>query len=50
MFLREQHLTTPLQHTWLAKLLEYEYNYEIVYKKWLDNTFVDGLSRVQGPK
>lgn len=43
-FLLEQKLSTPLQHTWLAKLLGY--NYEIVYKKGANNVAVDALSRV----
>ncbi|KAJ0846241.1 putative nucleotidyltransferase, Ribonuclease H [Helianthus annuus] len=39
-----QKITTPLQQTWLAKLMGY--TYEIVYKKGVDNKVADGLSRI----
>ncbi|KAM0035631.1 putative nucleotidyltransferase, Ribonuclease H [Helianthus debilis subsp. tardiflorus] len=44
--LLEQKITTPLQHTWLSKLMGY--NYKIVYKKGVENNVADALSRVQG--
>lgn len=44
--LLEQKVTIPLQHTWLSKLMRYDY--EIVYKKGKENVIVDALSRVQG--
>lgn len=47
-FLLEQHLTTPLQHTWLVKLLGYDY--EISYKKGVENRAANALSRVEGPE
>ncbi|GJT17849.1 reverse transcriptase [Tanacetum coccineum] len=34
-------LTTPFQHKWLPKLLRYDY--EIVYKKGVDNVAIDAL-------
>ncbi|KAJ0483339.1 putative nucleotidyltransferase, Ribonuclease H [Helianthus annuus] len=45
-YLLDQKITTPLQQTWLAKLMGYEY--EIFYKKGAENVVADGLSRVQG--
>lgn len=45
-FLLEQKLSTPLQHTWLAKLLGYDY--EILYRKGAYNKAADALSCVQG--
>ncbi|KAD1183178.1 hypothetical protein E3N88_43191 [Mikania micrantha] len=45
-YLLTQKITTPLQQTWLAKLMGY--TYEISYKKGTDNLVADGLSRVQG--
>ncbi|KAJ0856477.1 putative nucleotidyltransferase, Ribonuclease H [Helianthus annuus] len=42
--LLEQKITTPLQHTWLSKLMGYDYH--IVYKKGVENTAADALSRV----
>lgn len=44
MHLDDQHLTTPLQQKALTKLLGL--NYKIVYKKGVDNTAADALSRV----
>lgn len=44
-YLLEQKISTPLQHTWLAKLLGYEY--EIQYKKGVENKVVDALLRLQ---
>ncbi|KAJ0704368.1 putative nucleotidyltransferase, Ribonuclease H [Helianthus annuus] len=46
-YLLEQKLTTPLQHAWLSKLMGYDY--EIVYKKGVENQVADALSRVSGP-
>ncbi|KAJ0601569.1 putative nucleotidyltransferase, Ribonuclease H [Helianthus annuus] len=46
-YLMEQKLTTPLQHVWLSKLMGFDY--EIVYKKGVENKVADALSRVQGP-
>ncbi|KAD5318093.1 hypothetical protein E3N88_18039 [Mikania micrantha] len=45
-YLLTQKITTPLQHTWLAKLMGY--TYDIMYKKGRENTAADGLSRVTG--
>lgn len=42
-FLLEQRITTPLQQKWLTKLLGL--NYEIVYKKGIENRVADALSR-----
>ncbi|KAJ0491928.1 putative nucleotidyltransferase, Ribonuclease H [Helianthus annuus] len=42
--LLEQKITTPLQHTWLSKLMGYDYH--IVYKKGVENSAADALSRV----
>lgn len=43
-YLLGQKVTTPLQHTWLAKLMGYDY--EIEYKQVNENVAVDALSRV----
>lgn len=43
-FLLEQRLSTPLQHTWLAKLVGYDFT--IVYKKGSENEVADALSHV----
>ncbi|KAJ0555261.1 putative nucleotidyltransferase, Ribonuclease H [Helianthus annuus] len=42
--LLEQKITTPLQHTWLSKLMGYDY--DIIYKKGAENSVADALSRV----
>lgn len=42
--LLEQNITTPLQHTWLRKLIGYDYH--IVYKKGIENNVANALSRV----
>ena len=42
-YLLEQRLTHPLQHKWLTKLLGLDY--EIQYKKGIDNGVTDALSR-----
>nr|XP_027093474.1 uncharacterized protein LOC113713862 [Coffea arabica] len=42
-YLLEQRLTHPLQHKWLTKLLGLDY--EIHYKKGIDNGVADALSR-----
>lgn len=39
-------MTTPLQHTWLSKLMGCDN--EIVYKKGSGNSVADALSRVSG--
>lgn len=44
--LLEQNVTTPLQHTWLSKLMGYDC--DIVYKKGSENSVADALSRVYG--
>ncbi|KAJ0816356.1 putative nucleotidyltransferase, Ribonuclease H [Helianthus annuus] len=44
--LLEQKIVTPLQQKWLSKLLGYDY--EICYKKGVENVVADALSRVQG--
>lgn len=44
--LLDQKVVTPLQQTWLSKLLGYDY--EICYKKGCDNVVADALSRVSG--
>ena len=38
----EQCLSSPQQNRWLAKMLGYDY--EIIYKKWKDNSAADALS------
>ncbi|GKA83145.1 putative mitochondrial protein [Tanacetum coccineum] len=43
-YLLNQKLTTPFQLKWLPKLLGYDY--EIVFKKGVDNAAADALSRV----
>lgn len=45
-YLLTQKITTPLQQTWLAKLMGY--SYEIMYKKGSENVAADGLSRMSG--
>jgi hypothetical protein len=45
-YLLDQKVSTPLQQTWLAKLLGYDY--EISYKKGIDNTDAGALSRMEG--
>lgn len=40
----EQKLSTPLQHVWLVKLAEYDFN--IQYKKSVDNLVTSALSRL----
>lgn len=42
----EQKVTTPLQHTWLSKLMGYDY--KIIYKKGSENFAADALSIVSG--
>lgn len=39
----EQHLSSPQQNKWLAKMLGYDY--EIIFKKGKDNRVADALSR-----
>ena len=43
-YLLDHKLTNPSQHTWLAKLLAYDY--EIQYKQGKGNIVADALSRV----
>ncbi|GJX17947.1 putative mitochondrial protein, partial [Tanacetum coccineum] len=43
-YLLDQKLTTPFQLKWIPKLLGYDY--EIVYKRGVDNVVADALSRV----
>lgn len=43
-FLMEQKMLTPMQQKWLSKLLGFDY--EIVYKKGIENKVADALSRV----
>lgn len=45
MFLQEQKITTTLQHKGLTKLLGL--SFEIHFKRSVENTIVDALSRVQ---
>ena len=42
--LLQQRITFPSQHSWLTKLMEYDY--DISYKKRKENVAVDALSRV----
>lgn len=42
----EQRLNTLIQHQWLPKLLEFDY--EIQYKQGKDNLVADALSRMKG--
>lgn len=42
----DQKVTTPLQHSWLVKLMAYDF--EIHYKKGCENVAADALSRLQG--
>ena len=43
-YLLQQMIIFPGQHSWLTKLMGYDY--EIVYKKGKENTAADGLSRI----
>ena len=43
-YLLEQRITTPAQTRWLPKLLGYDY--QIEYKRGLENQGADSLSRV----
>lgn len=43
-YLLEQHVVTPEQQKWVAKLLGYEY--EILYKPRKENSAADALSRM----
>ena len=43
-YLLQQRITFPGQHTWLTKLMGYDY--EINYKKGRENVVADALSRV----
>lgn len=43
-FLLDQRITTPTQLRWLPKILGYDY--EIQYKKGVDNNGADALSRI----
>ena len=43
-YLLEQKLTTPTQQAWMTKLMHFDY--EIRYKKGIDNSVADALSRV----
>lgn len=43
-YLLEQKLTTPTQQAWMAKLMHFDY--EIRYKKGVENSAADALSRV----
>lgn len=45
-YLIDQKITTPLQHSWLVKLMGYDF--EICYKKGSENSAADALSRLQG--
>jgi len=45
-FLLEQHITTPEQQKWVAKLLGYDY--EIIYRSGRENAAADALSCKQG--
>ncbi|KAM0066244.1 putative nucleotidyltransferase, Ribonuclease H [Helianthus debilis subsp. tardiflorus] len=45
-YLIDQKITTPLQHSWMIKLMHYDF--EIQYKKGVENVAADALSRVQG--
>ncbi|KAL3519937.1 hypothetical protein ACH5RR_018086 [Cinchona calisaya] len=42
-YLLEQKISTPMQQKWLAKLMGYDY--EIQYKKGVENAVADALSR-----
>nr|GEU43117.1 reverse transcriptase [Tanacetum cinerariifolium] len=44
-YLLDQRIITPAQMKWLPKLMGY--NYEVKYKKGIDNAAVNALSRVQ---
>lgn len=43
-YLLEQKLTTPTQQAWMAKLMHFDY--EIMYKRGVENSAADALSRV----
>ncbi|KAI3756033.1 hypothetical protein L1987_55845 [Smallanthus sonchifolius] len=43
--LLEQKITTPLQHSWMVKLMHYDF--EIQYKKGVENVAADALSGLQ---
>jgi hypothetical protein len=47
-FLLNQTISTNAQQRWLVKLLRYDY--EIEYKRERENSAVDALSKVEGPK
>lgn len=47
-FLLDQTISTSAQQKWLVKLLGYDY--EIEYKRGKENSVVDALSRIEGPK
>lgn len=42
-YLLEQKISTPMQQKWMAKLIGYDY--ELQYKKGIDNIVADALSR-----
>ncbi|GJY39911.1 retrotransposon-related protein [Tanacetum coccineum] len=44
-YLLDQRITTPTQMKWIPKLMGFDY--EIVYKKGVENVVADALSRVQ---
>ncbi|GKA77244.1 hypothetical protein Tco_0783705 [Tanacetum coccineum] len=46
-YLLDQRMSTPTQLKWLPKLIVFDY--EIQYKKEVENVIVDALSRIQHP-